>query len=117
MLVLPLVPVTPKTRIAWDGQPWNHALSGPLTARGSPTMRSATARTAAPDPPTSGVPRKRERSPTVIGARWGTSGPVRTERVRLADSSADRVTAPLPPGLTSSSSTATVSPRTVGRDR
>ena len=39
MLVLPLVPVTPKTRIAWDGQPWNHALSGPLTARGSPTTR------------------------------------------------------------------------------
>lgn len=39
MLVFPLVPVTPKERRRPDGHPWNQAVSGPLTARGSSTTR------------------------------------------------------------------------------
>ena len=39
VLVLPLVPVTPWMRSSRAGKPWNHALSGALTARGSGTTR------------------------------------------------------------------------------
>ena len=42
VVVLPLVPVTPSTRIANDGSPWKRAASGPSTARTDATRACGT---------------------------------------------------------------------------
>ena len=42
MVVFPLVPVTPSTRMANDGSPWKRAASGPSTERTDATRACGT---------------------------------------------------------------------------